>query len=1256
MATATTSPTTTVDRDLDNLDRNSLIDMLIERDKRIQELERLLEDQKRLRLQDSSQVEEKAAKIKEWVTNKLKELENQNKRLREQNKKQKEAVESLNIKLATLTPVSSPRKRNTCNNSGSLDKVQYIEHNYVPSSPIDTIDVNQSLKTRRPQLKNSHLIQQQQSCVSSSSEEDGQNLRIDLKPSRSYHHQQQQTNDNFNNHINSVDTGVSLISIGDHSKPISNDQVCGEQRKQQDSPLYDSVNIETFATSCDRQQTIIANHSKSSSNIKINGQPPHRAQDVEENHYDLSHYQAEPSPPPPPLHQFDRWERELYDLAEQTFSSLMQNSSELDSQPVTLNDRRLNSRDSPRENNPEFGTPTRKSSSSLRNDIISVIKPSFTTIDGDQVVDSEQFDSSAESNQVCNSESGLESLENQRNSSNDHSSRTSSLTNNQPGRGVNSSEPFTITSQNGKSHELIKQKSIDSQNLFSSPIRSRSGKDSMLRTQSVRRNPAPEKLYDFISADLVKRGYLVKHGALRSHNRWFVLKNFHLYSYKRESEETDKASPTMSLKLEPSFQIQITSQTNDGYPFKITYPGGGSSSKSLILNAESARSRDEWTEILTIAINMSDIEADKLGKHNSQHEGIVTVTRHGHTKRCHAVLVKHVVFFLKSPIDPTPVSYLSVKSARIREVMDNYGYDLEVEQDSSKQKSEEAVRDCSLAIYPRFSMNLDPVYLTFGSQQDTDEWFYHLSEASGLDQSSGTQYERVVVQITIDNSIFGRKNSSISLSDSLSRSCCPWAEHPVMVYSDRPISQPLTSLPNETLRVEAVEMFKSILLFTHVLIEPIAVDYHVCLLQNCLLRFLKHPELRNEFFAQLIKQSTYVVHRCSDRSKLSSISSSGSSSTTQRSSMSSLSPTVSECQFVTDLHMLDSECASRRPNYNNNNNKCESTSSVSHHHSKINQNDLSSSSQPNSDMADTANPPTQSELLQVMQILALAVSLNLPKGRLRWWLTYHLRKFANPTTSIGKYALFTLKAIERTSANGGRDNAPARTEILGILLRNPYDHSTPHSLPVSFADGSYLLVGADGSTTIEEFMTSMSKSIQIRPSPLSDFYLFADDPGNTMDLHILEPQRKVLDVVGWWEQSFKQSNIGRQQNTRVIKLLCKKRLLLNTEDGETDQERLFIVHQVNQEICSNKIPLSDVLAVELAAIMTQLTFGDFERSAEDQNSKQRIRDHIQDSFLPRKTDLVDKVLNNWPKLSGKNRAQCVRVYLNCIRRLKLSEP
>ena len=53
----------------------------------ISQLENKIEEQKQLRLQDARQVELKAGRIKEWVTNKLRELEDQNRLLREQNVK-----------------------------------------------------------------------------------------------------------------------------------------------------------------------------------------------------------------------------------------------------------------------------------------------------------------------------------------------------------------------------------------------------------------------------------------------------------------------------------------------------------------------------------------------------------------------------------------------------------------------------------------------------------------------------------------------------------------------------------------------------------------------------------------------------------------------------------------------------------------------------------------------------------------------------------------------------------------------------------------------------------------------------------------------------------------------------------------------------------------------------------------------------------------------------------------------------------------
>lgn len=1150
---------------LNTMDKSDLIDLLVKKTRRIQDLEHSLDEQKRLRLQDASQVEEKAAKIKEWVANKLKELENQNKHLRDQNRKQKQAVETLTSKIASLTPLSSPRKI------------------LATRSPIDSTTINNEDDI------SDHI-----------------NIIIGQKPA--------------NNSDLPAPLGSSSSSAnGSGHNMTRNSELQSEPRIEKEriksigrseSPIYDSVNLEQVLN---KTRTPGQNCNK---------------------------------PPPPPLHRVDDWELQLYNLAEESFSNLLKKS---------MNDG--NSIQSDFDSNSDRDTlGSHKSSGSIKNDLISLVKPHFTTIDGDEVVDENTLNI-AINNEDCSidkitTEKGLTKLEPMssfmiRRGSNDNSKMPYLQT---PLGKLTRCAKYTSSCENivSKSNQTSTVT-----NLFDSPLRSRRGPaNTILRAHSVRKNPVPEKLHDYISSDLIKRGYLTKPGALKNHQRWFVLKNFYLSSYKSESDETTKVAPNMKLKLDHSCHIfAMNSIGESSYPFKIVYHN-----KTLQLIAESAKIRDEWVKIMTIAINVSDIHPEAFIKGQSNHEGFVSFTRHGITKRCYGILTKHVIIFLKSLIDPTPLGYVSVRGAKITEITDIYDYEIQQEYrlDISKDDNNSGgSEDCHLAIYPKFSLTPDPTYITLGNQQEVDKWFYHLSIASCVDQSSGTPFERALTKIMLSDSILAKRyQDALASSNVDGLKGCIWKEHPIMMYSDGPISEPLTSLPNETLRVEAIELFKSILLFIQVPIEPVAIDYHVSLLQNCLARFIKFPELRNEFYAQLIKQSTYVLHRCSRSSGSTSTgSSSGCSPTNERSSSDSMTHSSSECQFITDTYMLQSM---------NEVYSTESCDPSSPHSTDTNKID-SLVNGPTT--CRVTGPPSSSELLQVMQILSISVSLNLPRGRIRWWLSSFLSRFADTNKNIGKYALYTLKAMERTLANGSRENIPSRTEIISILLRNPYDHSHPHSLPVTFPDGSYLVVGADGSTTVEEFMTTMGRQINIRNSSLSDFYLFADDPADSKEVHILEPQRKIFDIVGWWEQSLRRHNSGRYQSTRVIKLLCKKRLILKAEIGETAQERLMIVHQANQEIVGMKVPICESLNFELAAIMSQLSFGNYDDTI-DKKLFKSCADKIWTTYLRQtnygeelesyRDSATEQVLRRWQSITGRSVQECVRVYLNCIRRLKIN--
>lgn len=84
---------------------------------------------------------------------------------------------------------------------------------------------------------------------------------------------------------------------------------------------------------------------------------------------------------------------------------------------------------------------------------------------------------------------------------------------------------------------------------------------------------------------------------------------------------------------------------------------------------------------------------------------------------------------------------------------------------------------------------------------------------------------------------------------------------PILLFSRESLSTPLTSLPSSELQAEALKMFKSIQLFMSVPLDTSGIDYHVALAQNALDLCLATPQLRNEFFCQIIKQTSKHSHK-----------------------------------------------------------------------------------------------------------------------------------------------------------------------------------------------------------------------------------------------------------------------------------------------------------------------------------------------------------------------------------------------------------
>ncbi|XP_014300263.1 uncharacterized protein CG43867 isoform X3 [Microplitis demolitor] len=433
--------------------------------------------------------------------------------------------------------------------------------------------------------------------------------------------------------------------------------------------------------------------------------------------------------------------------------------------------------------------------------------------------------------------------------------------------------------------------------------------------------------------------------------------------------------------------------------------------------------------------------------------------------------------------------------------------------------------------------------------------------------------------------------------------CVLW-RHPLLLHTKENITSPLTSLTSEALQSEAIKLFKACQLFMSVAVEQAGIDYHVVLAQNALQQCLDQPELQTEFICALVKQTSRHTH--------------------QR-----LGVQVKKAARLVSL----------------------STARVGHSTSNI---------------LDCKTNPAQYVLVQGWQLLALAVSLFLPRNnRLLWYLKLHLQRNADSKTECGKYAAYCERALERTLQNGGREVKPSRMEVLSILLKNPYHHSLPHAIPVHFLNGTYQVVSFDGSTTIEEFLHTLNQEIGCRDAHQSGFTLFSDDPIEKDLEHFIDLQAKLCDIISKWETALREKGSGKFENTRVIQLTYKSRCYWRSAAKmETDRERLLLCYQVNQQVVQGKFPLNRDLAFELASLMAQIDFGEYNhdkiRGSGPANNPSHLILQALDKFFPIRyrsnistdqlRELQEKLQEKWVGLRGRSVIDCVRIYLTCTRK------
>uniref|UniRef100_A0A8C2YF41 Pleckstrin homology, MyTH4 and FERM domain containing H1 n=1 Tax=Coturnix japonica TaxID=93934 RepID=A0A8C2YF41_COTJA len=315
--------------------------------------------------------------------------------------------------------------------------------------------------------------------------------------------------------------------------------------------------------------------------------------------------------------------------------------------------------------------------------------------------------------------------------------------------------------------------------------------------------------------------------------------------------------------------------------------------------------------------------------------------------------------------------------------------------------------------------------------------------------------------------------------------------------------------------------------------------------------------------------------------------------------------------------------------------------------------------------------PQNHSVIQCWQLLALCAPLFLPQHHFLWYVKQHLQRHADPRSEIGKYAIYCQRSVERTVQTGEREAKPSRMEIVSILLRNPYHHSLPFSIPVHFMNGTYQVVGFDGSSTVDEFIQRLNQETGMRKPSHMGFSLFTDDPSGRDLEHCLQGNMKICDVISKWEQALKELHPGKYEGgTRIVKLTYKNRLYFRSQaKGETDRERLLLAFQVSNEIASGRFPVNKELALEMVALMAQVEYGDLDRTASSSPGgsshfkMQHLLHQVLDKFYPKRykkniapeqlKQLADKLATKWMVLQGCSPPECVRIYLTVARKWPL---
>ncbi|KAJ8688186.1 hypothetical protein QAD02_023981 [Eretmocerus hayati] len=805
----------------------------------ISKLETQVEEQRQLRLQDAKQVEAKAARIKEWVTNKLRELEQQNQHLREQNNKCNQQLELLRNHISNigLRPPLTTRSSLSLEVDPSLRRRSENLEATVAASGSSSAAVAQVASS----VNSESIIAQPQHLSASVV---GVSTAVGSSESQSRHRRhlsacgtigQPQNNSNMDSSLLSEElaaavenlvmlpssvpgtaTGSSAGASGTLSRESLADCSSSNEAIHDYAEIY-TPSREGSAWNSNSGGTTTTASPASGTHLHHEHQLRHQHQQPTS----LQHSQESvgsagaPKPPTPPLHRFPSWEAKIYQVAD----------GGLGIGPPTNDD-----------SAPSTTTNTTSSKHShtghnLHNlqGYCDISVPVYATVKGraSQIRSMPFGDSSDDSSDGEEHQNQTETNTRITNSSSENTD-TSLGSASSPSKSLKTGSSLSPAkrSSSGSPSKSIKRESGLSEDYAIPPdaLSSTSLESSMPSLLMRVSGESPKRI-----ESLEKAGHLAKLGGkLKTwRKRYFILKNGVLCYWKSQNDVNRK--PQGQILLDDVCRIN---RAEGAATFEIA-----TGKKTHYLTADCIATMEDWIRVLQ---NVQRRNATKLLLSREDNkptiQGWITKVKNGHAKKCWCVLIGKMFLYFKCPNDMNPLGQINMRDARVEEVE-------HMSDSDSEERESEANHEQTIGIFPSHQ---GPTYLLMQHKQDKDNWLYHLTVVSGGGPSAGTQYEQLVQRLMETD---GDPN------------CVLW-RHPMLLHSKENITSPLTSLTSETLQTEAVKLFKAVQLFMSVAVEQAGIDYHVVLAQNALQQCLDQPELQSEFISALVKQtSRHTQHR-----------------------------------------------------------------------------------------------------------------------------------------------------------------------------------------------------------------------------------------------------------------------------------------------------------------------------------------------------------------------------------------------------------